>query len=233
MGDLSHYLPRKVIEVQSCVPHSTFSVPRRRRNICSVTACSIAQGTTEGGAVVWGVRSADDFLGCYSWVTAYQFILLSRTGSGKKLALMVSHVTIRNTETLLTHMKNAEEVRGCIIKSVLMTSLYCSWVSMGAFLGQVSEVAFLLIHIHITVFVKTMRCVFCLKIHSPPILPFSRDSVQFSHTLVSSSLRPHGLQHARLPSPSPTPRAYSKSCPSSRWCHPTISFSAAPFSSRL
>lgn len=81
---------------------------------------------------------------------------------------MVSHVTIRNTETLLTHMKNAEEVRGCIIKSVLMTSLYCSWVSMGAFLGQVSEVTFLLIHIHITVFVKTMRCVFCLKIHSPP-----------------------------------------------------------------
>ena len=43
----------------------------------------------------------------------------------------------------------------------------------------------------------------------------------------------HGLQHARLPCPSPTPRAYWNSCPLSRWCHPTISFSVSPFSSRL
>ena len=42
---------------------------------------------------------------------------------------------------------------------------------------------------------------------------------------MSDSLRPHGLQHARLPCPSPTPGTYSKSCPSSRWCHPTISSS--------
>ena len=42
---------------------------------------------------------------------------------------------------------------------------------------------------------------------------------------MSDSLRPHGLQHARLPCPSPTPRAYSNSCPLSRWCHPTISSS--------
>ena len=40
----------------------------------------------------------------------------------------------------------------------------------------------------------------------------------------------HGLQHARLPSPSPTPRAYSNSCPSSQWCHPTASSSVVPFS---
>ena len=46
-------------------------------------------------------------------------------------------------------------------------------------------------------------------------------------------LRPHGLQHARLPCPSPTPRAYSNSCPSSQWCHPTISSSVVPFSSCL
>ena len=44
------------------------------------------------------------------------------------------------------------------------------------------------------------------------------------------SLRPHGLQHARLPYPSPTPRACWNSCPSSRWCHPTISSSVVPFS---
>ena len=48
---------------------------------------------------------------------------------------------------------------------------------------------------------------------------------------MSDSLRPHGLQHARLPCPSPTPRAYSNSCPSSWWCHPTISSSVVPFSS--
>ena len=47
------------------------------------------------------------------------------------------------------------------------------------------------------------------------------------------SLRPHGLQHNRLPCPSPTPRACSQSCLLSRWCHPTISSSVFPFSSRL
>ena len=51
---------------------------------------------------------------------------------------------------------------------------------------------------------------------------------QFSRSLVSNSLWPHGLQHARLPCPSPTPRSYSNSYPSSRWCHPTISFSLPP-----
>ena len=56
---------------------------------------------------------------------------------------------------------------------------------------------------------------------------------QFSRTLVSDSLQPHGLQHARLPCPSPTPRACSNSCPSSWWYHPTISSSVLPFSSCL
>ena len=56
---------------------------------------------------------------------------------------------------------------------------------------------------------------------------------QFSHSVVSDSLQPHGLQHARPPCPSPTPRAYSDSCPLSRWCHPTISPSVGPFSSCL
>ena len=56
-------------------------------------------------------------------------------------------------------------------------------------------------------------------------------SVQFSPSVMSDSLRPHGLQHARPPCPSPTPRAFSNSCPSSRWCHPTISFFVVPVSS--
>ena len=58
-------------------------------------------------------------------------------------------------------------------------------------------------------------------------------SIQFSHSVMSDSLWYHGLQHARPPCPSPPPRVYSNSCPSSQWCHPTISFSVIPFSSRL
>ena len=52
----------------------------------------------------------------------------------------------------------------------------------------------------------------------------------FSHSVMSSSLQSHGLQHARLPSPIPIPRACSDSCPSSWWCHPIISSSVVPFS---
>ena len=57
--------------------------------------------------------------------------------------------------------------------------------------------------------------------------------VQFSCSVVSDSLRPHGLQHARPPCPLPAPRVYSNSCPLSLWCHPKISSSVIPFSSCL
>ena len=58
-------------------------------------------------------------------------------------------------------------------------------------------------------------------------------SVQFSHSIISNSLRPHALQHARPPCPSPTTGTYSNSCPLSQWCHPTLSSSVVPFSSHL
>ena len=58
-------------------------------------------------------------------------------------------------------------------------------------------------------------------------------SVQFSCSVMSDCLWPHGLQHARLPCQSPIPRACSNSCPSSQWCHPTSSSSVIPFSSCL
>ena len=61
--------------------------------------------------------------------------------------------------------------------------------------------------------------------------PSSSSTIYKIH--VSDSLRPHGLQHTRLPCPSPTPGTCSNSCPSSRWCHPTISSSIVPFSSCL
>ena len=83
-----------------------------------------------------------------------------------------------------------------------------------------------LCHILIT-YKDKIICCFCFCI----LLSFS--SVQFSCSVMSDSLWPHGLQHTRPPCPSPTPRVYSNSCPLSRWCHPTISSSAIPFSSCL
>ena len=65
------------------------------------------------------------------------------------------------------------------------------------------------------------------------MVQLSYQYIQFSHSVVSNSLQPHGLQHTRPPCPSPTPRVYSNSCPLSRWCHPTISSSVIPFFSCL
>ena len=56
-------------------------------------------------------------------------------------------------------------------------------------------------------------------------------SVQYSHSVVSNSLQPHELQHARPPCPSPTPGVHPNPCPLSWWCHPAISSSVVPFSS--
>ena len=77
----------------------------------------------------------------------------------------------------------------------------------------------------------------CHPIISSSVVPFSSwpqsfpHSVQFSRSVVPYSLRSHESQHTRPPCPSSTPGVYSNSCPSSRWCHPAISFSAVPFSS--
>ena len=64
-------------------------------------------------------------------------------------------------------------------------------------------------------------CIFMSSVHS----------VQFSHSVVSDSLRSHESRHSRPPCPSPTPGVHSNSHPSSRWCHPAISSSVIPFSS--
>ena len=76
---------------------------------------------------------------------------------------------------------------------------------------------------HHKVLMFTACCCWCTN-HS---------AVHFSYSVVSDYLQPHGLQHARIPCPSPTPRACSNSCPSSRWCHLTILSSVTPFSSCL
>ena len=88
-----------------------------------------------------------------------------------------------------------------------------------------------------SVYAQSLSCVqlFCsLMDCSLPVSSlhgFIPASVQFSHSVMSDSLRPHELQHARPPCPSPTPGVYPNSCPSSQWCHPAISSSAVPFSS--
>ena len=66
---------------------------------------------------------------------------------------------------------------------------------------------------------------------SVPLHFLPSSSVQFSHLVMSDSLRPHESQHTRPPCPSPTPRVHSNSHPSSWWCHPAISSSVIPFSS--
>ena len=99
----------------------------------------------------------------------------------------------------------------------------------GIFLSQGSNMHLLCLH---------------WQVYSLPLVPpgkwldaghiiFIHHSVQFSHSVVSEFLWPYGLQHARPPCPSPTPGAYSNSCPLSQWCHPTVSSSVVPLSSHL
>ena len=113
-----------------------------------------------------------------------------------------------------------------------LSDTYCLYIfshSIG-FLSFVMQKHFILIHIH---------QFFCFCYLCKLFLDFIYKKkkiirlVQFSCSVVSNSLRPHGLQHARPHCPSPTPGVYSNSCPSSQWCHPTISSSVVPFSSCL
>ena len=70
-------------------------------------------------------------------------------------------------------------------------------------------------------FKSVLNLTYCIGIYQP---------VQFGHSVMSDSLRPHELQHARPSCPSPTPRVHPNPCPLSQWCHPTISASVIPFS---
>jgi len=118
---------------------------------------------------------------------------------------------------------------------------------------------YIYIHIYICMYIYLNHCIYLKVIHcKSTILQFlknaslfmalrclksstdcpvhiekSLSSVQFSHTVMSDTLRPHGLQHARPPCPSPAPRACSNSCPLSKWCLSTISSSVVAFYSCL
>ena len=83
------------------------------------------------------------------------------------------------------------------------------------------------------VFLRVLGCTNSMKKHTWQLRQLISLTVQFSFSVVSNSLRPHALRHARLPCPPPTPRACSNSCPSSLWYHTTISSSVVSFSSCL
>ena len=85
---------------------------------------------------------------------------------------------------------------------------------------------------------NTQDCILlCFKIEAQliynAVLVLGEQLLLFSCLVISNSLRPHELQHTRLPSPSLTPGVCSNSCPWNQWCHPTISLSVIPFSSCL
>ena len=99
-----------------------------------------------------------------------------------------------------------------------------------------------LLHLALTLAIPGDICkingLFTLLLHLPNLCPIKEPtiqipSVQFSGSVMSDSLRPHGLQHARIPCPSPSPRVSSNSCSLSQWCHPTISSFVIPFFSCL
>ena len=82
-----------------------------------------------------------------------------------------------------------------------------------------------------TLYVRQWKRHRCIKSTGCMYILTCPSSVQFSCSVVSDSLQPHASQHTGPPCPSPTPRVYPNSCPSSQWCHPDISSSVIPFSS--
>ena len=100
------------------------------------------------------------------------------------------------------------------------------------------SISYLVLPFHL-VYVLQFLHLFFFNVRSQAFIKCSRklsytyiciSSFQFSHSVMSDSLQPHGLKHARPPCPSPNPGVHSNSCPLSRWQHPTISSSVVPFS---
>ena len=91
----------------------------------------------------------------------------------------------------------------------------------------------LLLDMYLNIYVMSIRAIYSDIYSSTSHNNLELSLLLFSGSVVSKSLWPHGLQHARLPCPSPSWGACSNACPSSRWCHPTISSSVVPFPSHL
>ena len=115
----------------------------------------------------------------------------------------------------LTHLMFSSSGSGVYVGASLPPS--CSFFSCSLFLHFPHS------------FPISLPCLHVYWMKSPITFQFS--SVQFSRSVMSDFLWPHGLQHTRPPCLSPTPGVYSDSCPFSQWCYPTISSSVVPFSS--
>ena len=102
------------------------------------------------------------------------------------------------------------------------------------FVDKVMSLLFNMLSRLVITFLPRSRCLLISWLQSPFAVilePPKISSVQFSCSLMSDSLQPHELQLARPPCSSPTPGVHPNPCPSSQWCHPTISSSIIPFSS--
>ena len=104
--------------------------------------------------------------------------------------------------------------------------IFCQWIGKL----NVVKVSHSQIYIQIKSDLNQIPLCFCMSEIWQADLKFT---LLFSHLVMSDSLWPQGLQHTRLPCPSPTPGACSNLCPLTQWCHPTISSSVIPFSSLL
>ena len=118
--------------------------------------------------------------------------------------------------------------QGLSLNSPFIILLVCSWIYCGSrsdlHICRVSKLYNyiqngFIIHLWHNL-IKPLKLIYKARTRVP---------VHFSHSVVSNSLRPHELQHARSPCPSPTPRVHSNSRPLSQWCHPAISSSVIPF----
>ena len=100
---------------------------------------------------------------------------------------------------------------------------------IGIYFGEMIRDLYACIYTHVYTQVSVILYIRFIAVE----FSFQYYSVQFSRSVVSDSLWSQGTQYAKPPCPSPTPRVYSNSCPSSQWCHPAISSSVVPFSSCL
>ena len=134
---------------------------------------------------------------------------------------------VKNPQARAWHSEQYREQRGGEAGALPQPTQGC-WEQAGSWFAYVSVCGFWYL-----CFKKPGFTFLCLALRMLYTLYTNVGSVYFNFSVVSDSLQPHRLQYARPPCPSPTPRACSNSCPSSQWCHPTISSSVVPFSSCL
>ena len=171
-----------------------------------------------GSASVLPMNIQDWFtLGWTGWIS----FLLS-----KSLSRIFSNTTVQKHQFFSTQpsvWSNTHIYTWLLEKSQL-------WLRQ-TFVVKIMSLLFNIISRLVITFLPRSKSLSVSWLQSPSAVIFSSD--QFSHSVVSNSLRPHESQHARPPWSSPTPGVHSDSCPSSRWCHPTVSSSVVPFSSHL